>query len=123
MKAIITNPNYAAIFSFLLALPFMTLFLLLLLGIEPNLGPLDPAFKSINGHLGSFIVLGLLFFMLVGGLVSAIPIVQGIKTGNGITAYPINLLLAIVIILFIVAFIGAIVIDQYPCWIGVPNCD
>ena len=123
MKAIIANPKYAAIASFLLALPFMTLFLLLMLGIEPNFGPLDPSFKSINGHLGTFIVLGLLFFILVGGLVSAIPVVQGIKTGNGITAFPLNLLLSIVIFLFIAAFIGAIIADQYPCWIGVPNCD
>jgi hypothetical protein len=123
MKAIIANPKYAAIASFLLALPFITLFLLLMLGIEPNFGPLDPSFKSINGHLGSFIVLGLLFLMLVGGLVSAIPVVQGIKTGNGITAFPLNLLLSIVIFLFIAAFIGAIIADQYPCWVGVPNCD
>jgi hypothetical protein len=123
MKAIIANPNYAAMVSFLLALPFMTLFLSFMLGLEPSLGPLDPTFKSINGHLGSFIVLGLLFLMLVGGLVSAIPVVQGIKTGNGITAFPLNLLLSIVIFLFIAAFIGAIIADQYPCWVGVPNCD
>lgn len=123
LKAIRAHPEYAAIVSFLLALPFMTLFLLLMLGIEPNLDPFDHTFKSINGHLGSFIVLGLLFLTLAGGLISAIPVVQGIKTGNGMIAFPLNLLLSIVILLFIVAFIGAIVVDQYPCWIGVPNCD
>ena len=112
MKAIIANPKYAAIASFLLALPFMTLFLLWVLGIEPNLGPLDPAFKSIDTHLGSLIVLGALLLLLAGLAICVIPIMQSIKTGSCITAYPINLLLASVIILFIVALIGAIVVDQ-----------
>jgi hypothetical protein len=123
MKAIIANPNYAAIVSFLLALPFMTLFLSFMLGLEPSLGPLDPAFKSINGHLGSFIVLGMFLLLLAGLALCVIPVVRSKKTGNGVIANPINLFLAIVIITFIVAFIGAIVVDQYPCWIGVPNCD
>jgi len=123
MKAIITNPKYSAITSFLLALPFITLFLLFTFGKEPSLGSLDPALNPENSHLGSFILFGSMVLLLVGFVVSVIPVVRNIQTGNGIAANPINLLLAITILLFIVAFAGVIIVDQYPCWVGVPNCD
>ena len=42
---------------------------------------------------------------------------------DGITANPINLLLSIIILFIIFVFVGAIMVDQYPCWVGVPNCD
>jgi len=45
------------------------------------------------------------------------------QTERGLFGYPINLVLAITILIFIVTFVGGIVVDQYPCWIGVPNCD
>ncbi len=35
----------------------------------------------------------------------------------------LNLLLAVAILFFIIMFAGGIIVDQYPCWIGVPNCD
>jgi len=123
MKAISVNPKYTAITSFLLALPFITIFILYVFRIEPSLGPIDPYLNPEYSHLGSFIVFGSLVLLLVGFTTSVIPIMGSIKTGNGIAANPINLLLSIIILFFILAFIGLIVVDQYPCWIGVPNCD
>lgn len=123
MKAIVGNPKYAAITGFLLTFPFITLILLFMLGIQPNLGPLDPYLDPENSHLGSFIVFGALLLSLTGFAISVIPVVQSMQAGNGITAYPINLLFASIILFFILAFVGLIFIDQYPCWNGVPNCD
>jgi membrane protease YdiL (CAAX protease family) len=109
--------------GFLLALPFITLILLFILGIEPYLGPLDPYLDPANSHLGSFIVFSALLLSLAGFAICAIPVVQKMQAGNGIASNPINLLLASIILFFILAFIGLIFVDQYPCWIGVPNCD
>ena len=109
--------------SFLLALPFITLILLFILGIEPYLGPLDPYLDPANSHLGSFIVFSALLLSLAGFAICVIPIMGSIKTGNGIPANPISLLFSSIILFFILAFIGLIFVDQYPCWIGVPNCD
>jgi hypothetical protein len=39
------------------------------------------------------------------------------------TATPLNLVVAVVALSFVVLFIVGIVVDQYPCWTGVPNCD
>jgi hypothetical protein len=123
MKAINANPKYTAITSFLLALPFITIFILFVFRIEPSLGPLDPLLDPENSHLGSFIVFGSFILLLVGFTISVIPIVRSKKIGNGVAANPINLFLSTFILFFILAFISSIVIDQYPCWKGVPNCD
>jgi len=101
----------------------MTLFLLLVLGIELSLGPLDPLLTAEGSRLGSLIVLGALILLLLGFFVSLLPLVRGVRAGYSITANPINLLIAVMILLFILAFVGGVVIDQFPCWIGVPNCD
>ncbi len=37
--------------------------------------------------------------------------------------YPANLILGAVIFVFIAMFVGGVIADQYPCWVGVPNCD
>jgi hypothetical protein len=51
------------------------------------------------------------------------PVFKTIRAGGSIGAHPINLILAGVTLGMILMVIGAIIIDQYPCWIGVPNCD
>jgi hypothetical protein len=123
MKAIVGNPKNSAITGLLLALPFITLILLFTFGIEPDLGPLDPYLDPENSHIGSFTVFGALLLSLAGFAISVIPVVQSMQAGNGITAHPINLLLASIILFFILAFAGLIIVDQYPCWVGGPNCD
>jgi hypothetical protein len=79
----------------LLALPFALMYTLLVLHIEPPLGL----------------------------LVTLSPIVRDAKAGCSFTTHSVNLALATVILLFVVAFVVSFVVDQYPCWIGVPNCD
>ena len=126
MKTILTNPKSSAITSFLLALPFVILFLPLMLGVELSFGPLEPLLRMPVDRpnvIGSAIVLGAWLLLLVAFIVSLVPIVRNVRAGNSITAYPVNLLLAVATLLFITMFVGAIIVDQYPCWIGVPNCD
>ena len=126
MKIILTNPRSAAIISFLLALPFAIIYTLIVLGIEPPLGPLEPLLTvdvDQPNVLGSAIVFGALLLSLVAFIISLAPLVRIVRAGNSITANPINLLLAVAILFFIMMFVGGIIVDQYPCWIGVPNCD
>ncbi len=46
-----------------------------------------------------------------------------LRRGSRITAHPANLVIAGVTLAAIVLVISAIIVDQYRCWIGVPNCD
>jgi hypothetical protein len=126
MKNILTNPTSTAIISTILALPVLTMFLLLILNIEPPLGPLEPILKAPPDQpnvAGSLVALTLFLLLPVAFVINLIPIVQNMRAGNSITAYPVNLAIAIGIFLVFASIIAALVIDQYPCWIGVPNCD
>ena len=73
--------------------------------------------------IGSAIVLGAWLLSVAAIIVTISPIVRDARAGRPLVTHPVNLALASVILLFVVAFVVSIVVDQYPCWIGVPNCD
>lgn len=123
MKSTLKNSNTAAPIAFLMALPFCTLIILLICGIEPPLGPLGTWMEGAGGRTSSLIVLGALLLTLVGGWINWIPLWRAHQAGVSLRAYPLNLTLALLILAVLVLFVGAIIVDQYPCWRGVPNCD
>ena len=123
MTALGDHPKLAAVLGVLLALPFTTMLLHFLFNIPSPLGPLEPALRSENTRLGSYIVLGMLLLLLVGFALNLVPLVRCLRSGGSLTSLPYNLLAAATILMVILAFAAAIVVDQYPCWIGVPNCD
>lgn len=115
----------AAIVGAVLALPFALLYSLLVLHIEPPLRVLESLKVAPDqpNVVGSAIVLGAWLLSVVAFVVTLSPIVRDARAGRPLLTHPVNLALAIVILLFVVAFAVSFVVDQYPCWIGVPNCD
>ena len=53
----------------------------------------------------------------------ATPIIQNMRAGNNIMAHPVNLLLRVIALILVAWFWAALLIDQMPCFLGVPNCD
>ena len=126
MKKALANPRSAGIISLALAMPFLLMISLIWLGIEPDFGPLEAQLSSRTGQpsrLGSLFALALFALLIAAFIVSIIPVVRTRRAGGGFFAHPLNLALAVVTLATIVTVLGAFVIDQYPCWIGVPNCD
>lgn len=127
MSGILADSRFAAIVGALLALPFATLFTLFaVLRVEPPLGPLEPLVRVPPDQpnvVGTAIVLGAWLLCAVAFVVSAAPIVRNVRAGNRATTEPINLVIAGACLAFVLLFVGGIIVDQYPCWIGVPNCD
>ena len=102
------------------------MYTLLVLHIEPPLGILGSLTRvgpDQPNVVGSAIVLGAWLLSVVAFLVTVAPIVRDARAGRGITMHPVNLALASVILFFVGGFVVSFVVDQYPCWIGVPNCD
>jgi heme A synthase len=120
------SPRSAAIAATILALPFALIFTSLLLGIEPRVGPLDPL-GTVDADqpnvIGSAMVFGAWALSVVAFIINLSQILRDARGARGIRTHPVNLALAIVILFFIGGFVVAFVVDQYPCWIGVPNCD
>lgn len=115
----------AAIAGALLALPFALIFSLLVLHIEPPLRLLESLAVGPDqpNIVGSAIVFGAWLLSVVALVITLSPNIRDARAGRGITTHPVNIALAIVILFFVGGFIVSFVVDQYPCWIGVPNCD
>lgn len=127
MKTMFTSPKSAAIISGIICLPFAFLFTLLMLNIEPNFGPLQPLLRNADPDqpdvLGSLIALGTLLLVIAAFILNLKQIMRTVRGGGGLMAYRVNLVLAVVTLAVIGMVVGAILVDQYPCWMGVPNCD
>lgn len=108
MKNTVTSLKSPALISFLVVLPFMILEVV-------NRRNFNEGFP-----IPLFVIMWLLpvLFILTG-----MPIVRNVRAGTSIVANPISLLIRVAFLLFIVWFWGGIVIDQMPCFLGVPNCD
>jgi hypothetical protein len=127
MKNSTTNYNLVAVISFLLALPCVLLYSLLVLNIEPNFGPLEPILNNPDPDqpdvVGSLVALSTLI-MLIGAFIINLRIVlRARREGKSLKAHPLNFAFAVVMLAFIGTIVGDIIADQYPCWVGVPNCD
>lgn len=127
MKQTLIHPRTAAIIGCILSLPFALLFTLLMLNIEPNFGPLQPLLQNPDPDqpnvVGSLIALGTVLLVLVAFMLNLRLIGRTVRAGGSITTHPVNLALAVAAFAGIVFVVGAIIVDQYPCWVGVPNCD
>jgi hypothetical protein len=123
-NTLLTNPGWTAVISFILALPFMMLLSMLLLDIEPPFAHLlDNPNPDQPDVLGSLIVVGTFLLAVVACIIARVSIMRALQAGRSLFAHPINLVLALVIFSFITMFVAGLIIDQMPCFLGVPNCD
>ena len=108
MKNILTNVRTSSIINLIIVSPFIVLELV-------NRRSFHEVFPIV--------LLGLLWFLPVIFIFTLIPIMQSIKAGNRFMANPTFFLLRVVLLLLIAGLWGALVSDQIPCFLGVPNCD
>jgi hypothetical protein len=60
---------------------------------------------------------------IAAGIVAGRPIVRTLQAGGSLFAHPFHLLIVVFILAtFAIGFVSFI-LDQWPCFIGVPNCD
>lgn len=122
-NTLLANPRWAAIIS---------IALILAPGILPLLESvgwlsLDRLFNGPNPEVaylpGMFMSLGLLLFPVAAGIVAGGPIVRTLRARGRLFAHPIHLIIvAFIVATFAIGFVS-LLIDQWPCFIGVPNCD
>ena len=120
---LLTNPRSAAIISIIVFLSPGILFLLDSIGWLS----LDRLFNGPNPEVaylpGQIISLSLILFPMAAGIIAGRPIVHTLRAGGSLFAHPLHLIIVLIIsFLFAAGFLGLIV-DQWPCFMGVPNCD
>ncbi len=110
----------------LLALPLLVLVLIAWLEWQPFAGLLRAVTSHADGGptaLGLVLVLGSISAFLAAMALSAAEVLRARRAGCGWTARPYHLALAVGLSLIVLLGVGGLVVDQYPCWQGVPNCD
>jgi hypothetical protein len=122
-NTLLTNPRSAAMIS---------IALILAPGILPLLNSLgwlslDRLFNGPNPEVaylpGQVISLGLILFPIAAGIVAGRPIVSTLRAGGSLFAHPINLIIVVFILSTYAIGSANFIIDQWPCFIGIPNCD
>lgn len=108
MKTILTNLKFPAVTGFILVVPFMVLEFI----------------NRRNFHEGYPIPLfGLMWLLPAAFVLILMPVVRSVRAGNNILARPVVLLIQLVLLALIAFAWTGILIDQLPCFLGVPNCD
>ena len=122
-NTLLTNPRSAAIISVVV---FLAPGILPLLNSVGWLS-LDRLFNGPNPEVaylpGMFMSLGLILFPIAAGIIAGGPIVRTLRAGGSLFAHPIHLLIVVVISFLFAAGVVGMIVDQWPCFIGVPNCD
>lgn len=108
MQSILANLRLPAIISFLLILPFMVMEIV-------NRRNFNEGFP-----IPLFVIMWLLPLLFI---LTALPIVRNIRAGNSIIANPVILVVRFIFLALLVWMWFGILIDQMPCFVGVPLCD
>jgi hypothetical protein len=122
-NTLLTNPRSAAMISVVL---------FLLPGILPLLDTvgwlsLDRLFNGPNPEVaylpGQIISLSLILFPVAAGIIAGGPIVSTLRARGSLFAHPLHLIIVVVISFIFAVGVVSLIVDQWPCFIGVPNCD
>ena len=116
MKKILANLGLPTSLGFLLMAPFMCL--ALMFDIAQRLNTF-----SFKDAVDFIVVFGLLWLGMTAIVFILRPIVRNVRAGESLLTHPAKMIFAVAALSCIAFFVGGVIVDQYPCWLGVPNCD
>ena len=109
--------------SVVLVLSFGILFLLDSLGWVPLQTLINGPNPEQDYLPGMFISLGLFSIPVAAGIIACGPIARTLRAGGSLFAHPINLIIVVFFLSTFALGLASLIIDQWPCFVGVPNCD
>ncbi len=122
-NTLLTNPRSALMLSIILFLFPVTLALLDSLGwlpLERLLNGPNPEVPYVPGQLINLLLISI---PIAAGIIAGRPIVSTLRAGGSLFVHPLHLIIVIVISFLFAAGLVGLIIDQWPCFMGVPNCD
>jgi hypothetical protein len=124
MTKILANSKSAEITMLVLTLPFLAIGAMQIFNIEPPFAqamnqpdPDKPNFYNTVIPMGAFLL------AIVGALFARTSIVQTLQSQGRLLARPISLIIVLLMLLLLAWNWAGFVIDQWPCFLGVPGCD
>lgn len=119
-----TKPKSALMISIVLILSIVIFSLLDSLGWGQIEGT-DPEQLYVFGiRIPSELIAFALFSIpIAAGIIAGGPIVNSLRAGGSLFAHPIHLIIVVVILFLFSAGAIGLIVDQWPCFMGIPNCD
>lgn len=121
--SLLTNPKSALMISIALFLIPVVLFFLTSVGWEPLERLINGPNPAQPYRPGQIIVLALISVPIAAGMIASGPIVRALRTGGSLFAHPVHLIIVVVISFIFATGVINLLVDQWPCFMGVPNCD
>jgi len=122
-NTLLTNPRSVLLISLVLLLTPVILSLLDSLGWVS----MQHLFNGPNPEqpyiLGQFLSLAFISLPVAAGVIAGGPIARTLRVGGNLFAHPIHLIIIVVISFLFAAGVVSLIVDQWPCFLGVPNCD
>ncbi|GAB4577627.1 MAG: hypothetical protein Fur0022_03580 [Anaerolineales bacterium] len=122
-NALLTNPRSALTVSSILILFIVILSVLSSLGWEPLERLINGPNPEVTYLPGAFITVSLISIPIAAGIIAGRPIVSTLQAGGSLFAHPLHLIIVVVISLLFATGVVSLIVDQWPCFIGVPVCD
>lgn len=115
-KRMLATHGLAAQIGPVLVLPFVTLEYVFQIRNNPRA-------MSLENLTSLAVLFGVLWLLPTVFLATLIPMVRTLRAGSTSRASPVFLVLRVVVLVLIAWVWGGLVVDQLPCFLGVPNCD
>lgn len=122
-NTLLTNPKSALMISVVLILIVVILSLLSSLGWEPLERLINGPNPEVAYLPSQLIALALISIPIAAGMIAAGPIISTLRVRGSLFAHPIHLIIVVVISFLFAAGVVSLIVDQWPCFMGVPNCD
>ncbi len=119
----LTNPKSYLIISTVLILFIAILALLSSIGLIPSETNAESILVFGIQVPSIFLAFAFYLFPIISGYVASMPIVRTLQSGGSLFAHPIQLIIIVVISFLFTAGTISLIIDQWPCFIGVLVCD
>lgn len=122
-NALLTSPKVALMISVVLFLCPVILSWLNSLGWVPMnrlLNGPNPEQPYVPGQVISLLLISV---PVAAGIIAGGPIVSTLRAGGSLFSHPIHLIIVLVISFLFAAGVVGMIVDQWSCFMGVPNCD
>lgn len=120
---LLTNPKSTLAISFALILFILLLAWLSSTGWAPLVrlfnGP-DPEQPYVFGQILTVVMVSI---PIAAGVIASRPIISTLRAGGRLFAHPVHLVIVGGLVFFFAAGVVGLIVDQWPCFIGVPVCD
>jgi hypothetical protein len=122
-NTVLTSPKSALMISIVLILSPIILSWMNSLGwlsLDRLFNGPNPEQPYIPGQVVSLLLISI---PIAAGIIAGGPIVSTLRAGGSLFAHPLNLIIVVVILFLFAAGVVSLTVDQWPCFMGVPNCD